>query len=792
MRVLVVTTWWPTSASPGTGVFVARDVAAIAGRHQVVVLHLVAPRLADRAGSRGPTTVELPVDVATGDPVPSVPVEQLVMDPRRPDHVARAARRVAQLQGRADLVHTMAVSALLPFAGRRPPQPWVHTEHWSGLAAPGTLSRTLRAARQVVRPLLARPDVVAVVGQGLAREVRRLRRGPVRVVPNIVPAPTEPAPRRDPDLPLSGRGALELVAVGGLIPRKDPVRAVLAAAELRRRGVEARLTWVGEGVLRDEVEREARAHAVPLRLTGSLPPGEVQAALEGADLLLLPTRAETFCLAAAEALASGRPVVVGDVEGPRDFVAPPTGALVPPGAPAGDWADAVERVWAAAAALAADDVARPLRERFGAEAYADRVDEVYALATTRAARTDRASRTDRAARTDRGGKVLPRRHGATAVAVGEKGGADPEVDVVIAVHSTERDVGRAVRSVLDGSPDLAVRVSVVAHNLPAGTVREQLGDQADDPRVRVLEVRDGIPSPSGPFNAGIDAATAPWVAIMGSDDALAPGALAGWLDAADGAAPDEPVVVLPRLELSGRRVPTPPSRVGPSARRGASRAQDLVRDRLSYRSAPLGLISRGALSLPGTRLHPGARVGEDLPMMTALYAQARVILATGAPAYLIHEDAPDRITGRPRPISEQLETADVLWDLPWMSRLTEQERRAVGTKVLRIQVFGAILGRPDPWWWTAQERAEMARVTRRVLVAAPGCAAPLSLADRDLLAAALDPGVPAPRLVELARARRRHGTPRTLLPSSWRHALDPEAPLRFMPASLRASRRPRP
>ncbi|WP_281964192.1 glycosyltransferase [Serinicoccus marinus] len=778
MRVLVVTTWFPTASAPQTGVFVARDVAATASRHAVVMLHLVAPRLADRAGSRQPAPVELPVDVANGGPVPSVPVEQLVMDPRRPDHVARAARRVAQLARSADLVHTMAISALLPLALRRPRRPWVHTEHWSGLAAPATLSHPLRAARHAVRPLLVRPDVVTVVGQGLEREVRRLRRGPVRLVPNIVPVPHDLVERRDPDRALRERGPLELVGVGGLIPRKDPVRAVMTTAELRRRGVDARLTWVGEGVLRDEVECEAAAHDVPLRLTGPLPPGEVQHALAGADLLLLPTRAETFCLAAAEALACGRPVVVGDVEGPRDFVALPTGALVPPGAPAEDWADAVERVWEDAGGLSAEDVSRPVRERFGARSYAERIDDVYALATTRAGRTDR------------GGTVLPRRHeatAATAVPVGEPG-ADPEVDLVVAVHSTERDVARAVRSVLDGSPGLAVRVTVVAHNLPVDVVRGMLGDLAEDRRVRVLKVQDGIPSPSGPFNAGIEASCAPWVAVMGSDDALEPGALTGWLAAAEGLDADDPVVVLPRVELAARTVPTPPVRPRPE-RRGSARPRDLVRDRLSYRSAPLGLISRGALRLPGARLHPGARVGEDLPMMTALYAQARVVLASRAPAYLVHDDAPDRITGRPRPISEQLATADALWDLPWMARLSEEQRRAVGTKVLRIQVFGAILGRPDPWWWTARERTELARVTRRVLVAAPGCADPLSLADRDLLAAALDPGVPAPRLVELARARRRHGSPRTLLPSSWRHALHREAPLRFMAASLIASHR---
>lgn len=761
VRVLVVTTWFPTPSSPATGIFVARDVAAIARRHEVVVLHLVAPSLAEGSASPG----ESPPPSAT-----PWPVERLVMDPRRPDHVLRAARRIRTLAAGADMVHSMAISALLPFVGRRPlGRPWVHTEHWSGLGAPETLSAVLRVARYAVRPLLAKPDVVVVVGEDLAASVRALRRGPVVVVPNIVTTPVSLTPRREPQVALTSRGPLELVGVGALIPRKDPITAVEATAELRGRGVDARLTWVGTGPSAGEVQGRAERLGVPLHLSGPLPPEQVQVAVSQADLFLLPTRAETFCLAAAEALAAGRPVVVGDSGGPRAFVGPPGGALVAPGAPAADWADAVEQVWGEAATVSAEQIAADVTDRYGPDRYADRIDAVYATISDARWSQEQPSAT-------LGGQVgEPDR---------EEG---PLVDLVIAVHSTERQVERAVRSVLDGSPGVAVRVTLVAHNIGADAVRQSLSRSSQgDGRVRVLELRDGIPSPSGPFNTGLDAATAPWVAIMGSDDTLAPGAVAGWAAAAQGLDPAAPVVVVPPLRLAGRAVPTPQLRPGHTGRR---RRLDLVRDRLSYRSAPLGLLSRGALALPGARLLPDARVGGDVPMVTALWAQAHVVYAAGAPAYLIHEDAQDRVTYDQRPIREQLASVDALWGMPWVGALTARQRRSVGTKVLRIHVFGAILTRPDPDWWTEQERAELARVTRRVLAAAPGCADPLSLADHDLLGAVLDEQVPAQRLIDLAHARRRHGTPRTLLPSSWSHALHPEAPLRFMTASLLAARR---
>src|SRR5690606_24101982 len=139
-----------------------------------------------------------------------------------------------------------------------------------------------------------------------------------------------------------------------------------------------------------------------------------------------PTRAETFCVAAAEALAAGRPVVVGDSAGPREFVHPPAGQLVTPGSPAQDWAEAVEQVWRESADLDAQDVAREVRRRYGGQRYAERADEVYGLATDR---------------------HRPGRGPAVQVPAGQ----GPQVDVVVAVHDPRRQTDRAVRSVLDGS-----------------------------------------------------------------------------------------------------------------------------------------------------------------------------------------------------------------------------------------------------------------------------------------------------------------------------------------------------
>lgn len=349
------------------------------------------------------------------------------------------------------------------------------------------------------------------------------------------------------------------------------------------------------------------------------------------------------------------------------------------------------------------------------------------------------------------------------------------VDVVIACHSPERPLGRAVASLLEGNGPHTHPI-VVAHNIAPDRLRERLLPAHRD-RVTFLELQDGIPSPAGPFNAGLEAATAPWVSIMGSDDALEPGAVASWLSLQGATGAD---AVLTRLALGrpGRTVTTPPVR---PLRRGL---RSLAPDRLAYRSAPLGLLRRSTVEQLDLRMVEGRTVGEDVPFMTRLCAQARIAVSRRGPAYVIGEDATDRVTYEVRSLGEQLGFfADVL-AAPWFTALPGADRTAVGVKFLRIHVFGAVHYRPDPAWWTDAERAQLASFCTQVLAAAPQAASPLSRAERRLLDACLDPSIPAPALIERSVARRRHGRPSTLLVRDARSLLHPEAPLRFMSASV--------
>lgn len=347
------------------------------------------------------------------------------------------------------------------------------------------------------------------------------------------------------------------------------------------------------------------------------------------------------------------------------------------------------------------------------------------------------------------------------------------VDVVIAVHQPTRPIDRAVRSVLDHNGD-GVRLTIVCHEVPAAAIAARLPPAHRD-QVRFLEHSDGRRSPAGPFNAGIDAADAKYVSVMGSDDELAPGAISSWYWLAESRGAD---AVIARLEHGDAVVRTPPTR---PLRRGRL---DPVLDRLSYRSAPLGLVSRDAISRLGLRMDPKVPVGEDVGFVTRLWFKGAVVFDRRGPAYRIGADATDRVTHVQRPIAEELLFVRRLIERPWFLELGQVERRAICVKLTRIHLFGAVHNRPDPDWWTPQERTELSETARALLRAAPGMEAVLSWADRDLLDRVVRANGDAASMIALAQARRRHGTPRTLLTRDPWQLLAREAPLRLMTASV--------
>ena len=352
------------------------------------------------------------------------------------------------------------------------------------------------------------------------------------------------------------------------------------------------------------------------------------------------------------------------------------------------------------------------------------------------------------------------------------GAPSPVVDVIIAMHDLGRPVARTLASALATEWDRsgAVRVTVACHELDAADVAALLPDDAA-PFTRLLEVRDGLGSPSGPYNAGMDAATAELVTIIGSDDYFEPGAVHAWHSLAT---PQVDVVLAPQRMQTGEPINTP--RVRP--RRTVH--LDPVADRMAYRTAPLGLLRLATLNRLGLRLDEGMKVGGDIAFTVQLWRLARrVDLAAGTPAYVVGVDASTRVTTTVRPLAVSLAPYTSLLARDWFMDLPAAYRRAVAIKILRIHVLDNVSRRPTAQAWGEGEIAYLRRVVGQLVACGRGVLRPFSRADRRVLDAILAPASTVDDVVRAAAARAADGRLAHLLPPAPWDALDRESTLRY-------------
>lgn len=346
---------------------------------------------------------------------------------------------------------------------------------------------------------------------------------------------------------------------------------------------------------------------------------------------------------------------------------------------------------------------------------------------------------------------------------------DPVVDVVIPVHTDRRPIARATASVLS-TATVATRVNVVCHNVAPDTIAAALGGWANDSRVRLLHLEDGLASPGGPINAGLDAATGEFTSLLGSDDEYEPGAIDAWVAVARR---DRADVVIPPLRTSlGSTTRSPPTRPFRTRRLNG------VHDRLAYRTVQLGLVSRRRFG--DLRMTPGLRTGEDVIQGASIwFSDANISLVRRSPGYLIHEDDPaGRTSSSAKPASESLLFLDAVLAPEFVARLTAAQRESFAVKLLRTHVMD-ILAAALRTGAAPTDLAALRGGVARILAAGPSAPSVLSRREARIVAELHGSGNPdrlAAELAVLTDFRR----PDNLLAASAVHLLHREAPLRFL------------
>jgi glycosyltransferase involved in cell wall biosynthesis len=132
-----------------------------------------------------------------------------------------------------------------------------------------------------------------------------------------------------------------------------------AAGDVVRRNPHIRFMFVGDGILRESLERSIEAQGLERHFlfTGLAPPAEIPELIGAMDMLVHVSLREGLARALPQALLAGKPVISYDIDGAREVVLDgQTGFLLPPQS-IGPLAESILR-------LASDS---PLRESLGSQ-----------------------------------------------------------------------------------------------------------------------------------------------------------------------------------------------------------------------------------------------------------------------------------------------------------------------------------------------------------------------------------------------------------------------------------------
>jgi glycosyltransferase involved in cell wall biosynthesis len=214
-------------------------------------------------------------------------------------------------------------------SARRARVPFVVTAHIGDLrAVAGPIGFAARVHEATIGHAILRLSTRAfAVSEAVAAHLRSIeRRLTIDVIPNGVDlsrfTPGDSAPH----------DSLRVGFLGRLVRNKGPEVAVRAIAEAVRGGVDASLSFAGEGPERASLERLAARAGIRDRVHFEGYRPDPEAWFQRIDVLVRPSVTEGMPLGVLEAMAAGVPVVASDIPGNASLVRNcESGVLVPIG-----------------------------------------------------------------------------------------------------------------------------------------------------------------------------------------------------------------------------------------------------------------------------------------------------------------------------------------------------------------------------------------------------------------------------------------------------------------------------
>lgn len=330
MKILFLTTWYPTKINPIAGIFIKEYAKAVSLFNEVIVLHSSATIL----NLKGLYQIEKETDERITEGILTYRVWRKKLPIKIMSYfnfiwsIIKGFKYIISSGFKPDIIHAHIYEAGVPavLIGKLYNIPVVITEHSSSFHRK-ELSRmeivTIRLTFKLARYVLP-------ISYTLQNEIQKYGiKANFKIIPNVVETKIFYPVTHFKELNSHKR----ILFVGLLVSIKGLPFLFNALTHLKLKRDDWHLDIIGDGPERKTYERIVKDLELSKHITfhGLKSKVEVASFMQKADLFVLPSFFETFSVVTAEALATGIPVLITNCGGPEEFVSKDVGLIVPVG-----------------------------------------------------------------------------------------------------------------------------------------------------------------------------------------------------------------------------------------------------------------------------------------------------------------------------------------------------------------------------------------------------------------------------------------------------------------------------
>jgi L-malate glycosyltransferase len=326
VRILIITSWYPTAQIPHGGIFVKEQALALSNEHEV-------------------TLVACDVDYSTGTSFFQSRLWQsdenrfeeffLMVGRSIPfynqlNFLLTASHKIGTLvkKRQFDIIHahvSYPAGVIARRISKETGLPYIITEHASPFES---LFRSFFHKYLLIKSL-NQADLVLTVSSSSAANIRPYLNRDVRVMPNLL------SDEKIREKAVKQTTEFRIGFLGGLNTDQKGLDILLIAFSKLSNKTGLKLLIGGDGLLLKHYQNMSQTLDIEeyCSFLGNIYPDQVQDFMQKLDLFILPSRHETFGIVAVEAMACGVPVIATKCGGPEDFMGQNNGILIPPANP---------------------------------------------------------------------------------------------------------------------------------------------------------------------------------------------------------------------------------------------------------------------------------------------------------------------------------------------------------------------------------------------------------------------------------------------------------------------------